>query len=248
MRTMLIFLVCLLQSFVVIAKEPLLIVGEDFPPFSYLEDGEYKGIDIDILKEVSKRLSVQVEFKFYPWARAMAKTRKGHVDGAFGVFRNKSREEFFYYADAPLSYETAVLVVPEDSTRNANMLEDIDGWRVAQIRDTSYSLQYDSYDKIERVWVNSNKQSLELLNLKRIDAAIFNELIFNYSQTVLSEMLDFKKLDLTISKEPQHVVFSKAKGEGHLVLAEQFSREIKKLREEGVIHKIVRSYSSLSLK
>ena len=138
-------------------------------------------------------------------------------------------------------------MVPKGSNRKANMLEDIDGWRVAQIRDTSYSEQFDSYQQIQRVWVNTNKQSLELLDLKRIDAAVFNELIFNYSQTVLNEMTDFKKLDLTVAKEPQHIGFSKAKGATHKKLAEHYSRVIQELREEGFINKVVRSYSALSL-
>lgn len=223
------------------------MVAEQFPPFSYIEEGEYKGIDVDILKEASKRLKHEVEFKFYPWARAMAKVRKGDADAVFGVYRNNQREKNIFYAGAPLSYETAVLVVPKDSHRRANMLEDIDGWRVAQIRDTSYSKQFDNYKNMQRVWVNTNKQALELLELKRIDAAVFNELTFNYSQTVLNEMIGFKKLDLTVAKEPQHIGFSKAKGESHKDLAESYSRVIQQLRDEGFIDKIVRSYSSLSL-
>lgn len=248
MKFLLSTLFSLLLCSTALAQGTIVMVAEEFPPFSYLEEGEYKGIDVDILKEASKRLGVEIKIQFYPWARAMAKVKKGEANAIFGVYRNSDREQYFYYADEPLSYETAVLVVPESSTRKANMLEDIEGWRVAQLRDTSYSDQFDAYMQIERVWVHANKQSLELLNRKRVDAAIFNELVFNYRKAVLDEMLDFKKLDLTVSKEPQHVVFSKAMGPSHKLLAEKYSVAIKQLRKEGVINKIVRSYSSISVR
>ena len=39
-------------------------IKEDFAPFNYIENGEYKGFSIDIIEKVSEILNVQLEYSY----------------------------------------------------------------------------------------------------------------------------------------------------------------------------------------
>ena len=62
------------------AKEYKIAVAH-IPPFSYEEEGVYKGILIDLTQEAMRRLGHGVTFVSYPWPRAVEYVELGLVDG-----------------------------------------------------------------------------------------------------------------------------------------------------------------------
>lgn len=230
-----------------VLAQPLVFVSEEFPPFEYFDEAtaEAKGIDVDILKEIAKRLDLEIQIKFMPWARAMNDAKNGQVDAVFVLYRNEERAKDFYFTSEPLSYETATLITRSSSTKDAYLLEDIEGWKVAQIRDTRYSAQYDNYNGVERVWVKNNEQAIKLLKKQRVDAVIMNKFLYVYRKKAYGDFAGTKQLDLTIAKEPQYIAFTKKKGKEHAELARQFSKVTKALREDGFIHQVIRKYTKI---
>ena len=47
--------------------KPFVIVGDTYPPYSYIENGEFKGTDVDIIKAAFDRMNIKPLFKFRPW-------------------------------------------------------------------------------------------------------------------------------------------------------------------------------------
>jgi len=78
-------------------RRPLRIVGSEFPPFIYEEDGKIKGFEVDLLQEILDRLKIEAEFKLYPWPRAWLMVEKGTADLILDVSYKQSREPFLYY-------------------------------------------------------------------------------------------------------------------------------------------------------
>ncbi|HEV8051932.1 MAG TPA: ABC transporter substrate-binding protein [Parachlamydiaceae bacterium] len=78
-----ILLLLLLNISVLQANEDhSLIVGTnaEFPPFSYIENKTLVGFDIDIAKEVAKRLGKTIHFKDMPFDALIPDVALGHVD------------------------------------------------------------------------------------------------------------------------------------------------------------------------
>ncbi len=46
------------------------LVTLQYPPYEYEEDGEVKGIAVDIITEGFTRLGYEVDITLYPWTRA----------------------------------------------------------------------------------------------------------------------------------------------------------------------------------
>ena len=51
-----------------------------FPPWAYVEGGEYKGIAIDAMREIAKDQNMDVEFKDLPWPSLIPALSKGRID------------------------------------------------------------------------------------------------------------------------------------------------------------------------
>lgn len=227
------------------AIDALIIATEEYPPYEYKEDGVLKGLDIEIIQAASERLGIKVKVKFLPWARAMNNVRLGKNDAMFPMFRTSEREKFLYFTTEHLGHEKNILITNKESTRQARSLEDLAGWEIGIARDNSYGKEFDEYKNIQRHEVTNIKQLIKMAAIgNRFDAATVNELVFAYIVKELGMAGRFKKLDFVVTNQPLYIGFSKAKGKSHKQLAEDYSRVLKQLREEGVIENIIQKYTS----
>ncbi len=70
----------------------------DFPPFSYPEDGEGKGIMIDMLRLVCFELAQKCDFQYYPNRRSKKYMELGLVSGNIPLGWNKKRSQWMYFS------------------------------------------------------------------------------------------------------------------------------------------------------
>ena len=95
-----------------------LVVGLDdgFPPMGYRDDnGNLVGFDIDLAKEVAKRLNMEVEFKPINWTTNIQEVDAGNVDCLWnGMTVTPDREEALLLS-SPYMKNNQVLVVKSDS-------------------------------------------------------------------------------------------------------------------------------------
>ncbi|WP_374656417.1 substrate-binding periplasmic protein [Dongia sp.] len=77
-----------------IAKEPVrLVFAADLVPLSFEDEGEVRGIFVDVAREVFARLGQPVDTALYPWERAQQMVRQGEADG-FITIATKARAEY----------------------------------------------------------------------------------------------------------------------------------------------------------
>jgi polar amino acid transport system substrate-binding protein len=79
------------------AGEPALraVVGDNNAPFNYLEQGQLKGIGVDVAREVTKRAGLTLAAEPLPWARALATAREEKSVLILTVARTPERETQF---------------------------------------------------------------------------------------------------------------------------------------------------------
>lgn len=96
-----------------------IVVGLDdsFPPMGFKnEQNEIVGFDIDIAKEVAKRLSVPVEFKAIDWSSKEAELSSGRIDCIWnGLDITPEREKNMLFSD-PYMNNRQLLFVRIDSS------------------------------------------------------------------------------------------------------------------------------------
>lgn len=83
-------------------------------PWNYMEDGELKGIDIDILNEVGRRIGYEVEFETVEFSGIFGLIDNGKVDtGACQITKTPDRVENYTFSDE-YAYTFYKLAVRED--------------------------------------------------------------------------------------------------------------------------------------
>lgn len=167
-----------------IEKEGKLLVGTEgtYPPFTFHdESGELTGFDVEIAKEVAKRLGVKAEFKETQWDAMFAGLDAKRFDMIANQVGIKPEREEKYAFSNPYITSTGVLIAHEDNTEIKGF-EDLKGKKAAQSMTSNYAAMAKE-NGAEIVGVEGFNQAIELIMSKRADVTINDNLSF----------LDFKK-------------------------------------------------------
>ncbi len=87
-------------------KQTLTIAVEEWPPLEYRENGMAKGVNIEVIRRIMKRLDVPVAFQFYPFARSWMLVQKGKVDAISNVSYQPNRDQALLYTDEQRAFYT----------------------------------------------------------------------------------------------------------------------------------------------
>lgn len=167
-----------------VQDEGKLVIGTEgtYPPFSFHDDkGELTGFDVEIAREITKRLGVEAEFLETQWDAIFAGLDSKRFDMiANQVGIREDRIEKYDFSE-PYITSSAVLIT-NVSNKEVTKFEDIKGLKSAQSLTSNYAETARSYGA-EIVGVEGFNQAIELINSKRVDVTINDKLSF----------LDFKK-------------------------------------------------------
>lgn len=160
-----------------VQEEGKLIVGTEgtYPPFTFHDEtGELTGFDVEIAREIGKRLGVEVEFLETQWDAIFAgldASRFDMVANQVGI--NEERQASYEFSD-PYITSTAVLVVAKGN-EEIKSFEDLEGKLSAQSLTSNYAETARSYGA-EIEGVEGFNQAIELLNSGRVEATVNDNL------------------------------------------------------------------------
>jgi L-cystine transport system substrate-binding protein len=110
-------------------------------PASYYPEGsdELTGYDVEVIKEIAKRLDLEVEFKTSDFSNVMASVQNGRVDiAANDIEITEERKEQFSFTE-PYKYSFTSMIVRKDDLSGIHSLEDLKGKRAGGEAATNHS-------------------------------------------------------------------------------------------------------------
>lgn len=163
-----------------------IVIGLDdsFPPMGYRdENNEIVGFDIDLAKEVAKRMGIEVEFQSIDWDSKELELSTGKIDALWnGMTITDERIDAMYFAK-PYLKNRQIVIVAEDSGITSKA--DLEG-KVIGLQKGSSSLEAFEADKETSASVASVEQYADnvtaFMDLKagRIDAFVVDEVVGRY--------------------------------------------------------------------
>lgn len=155
-------------------------VTPSLPPQQYSENGELKGFDIDLMKEVANKMGLRPEFKVYTYEGAQEALLKGEVDCIPSMTVSTDRKE---YMDFSRAYMQTYMVVAVFENGQYNKLTDLNGKNIAVLRDT-YSEEwvekyFGSIDANIKYY-NTADEILGDVKSGNLDAVVTDEIHLNY--------------------------------------------------------------------
>lgn len=139
---------------------PTLRVATDvWPPFRMLaQDGQFYGLDIDILRRLQARSGVSLEIRRVPWGRALKQMQTGQADLMIGLAKTPERAAFIdylqpaYYQCRPAFYGKAEAVV------GIKRYEDLYGRELGYVLNSAYFSPFDEEAQIDKHGVPTEAQ------------------------------------------------------------------------------------------
>nr|WP_321501153.1 transporter substrate-binding domain-containing protein [uncultured Dethiosulfovibrio sp.] len=121
------------------ASQKVVVYGDDgYPPYSYGEGRDVKGIYVDILKEAfSKMEGYDVEIKVLPWKRLLSELEAGKIMAGFPPYKVASRP-WMVYSEPILQENVVVFGLKSKMEGKTKWPEDFYGSRIGLNNGYSY--------------------------------------------------------------------------------------------------------------
>ncbi len=224
-----------------------LILGLDdaFPPMGFQNDKkEIVGFDIDVAREVCKRMGVELVLQPISWDAKELELSTKNIDCIWnGLSYNEKRAEAMTLSDTYMK-NRQVAVVLADS--NVNTLADLAGKIVVIQNGSTASDAMDANEDFknslkELVKVEDNVQALLDLKTSGSDAVVMDEVVARYY--IDKEADTYRVLDEYLAEEDYVVGFRK----GEEALCSEVEKYIKEMAADGTLAKICETWMGKDL-
>ena len=226
---------------------------DNWPPFSYVNDGVLTGYHVDLVKAIFKGIGCNVKFiTDATWSRSLLLLRDGNIDFLMNATKTKSREENFIFS---IGYEKEYVAVYTKSRkfcgRENQTIQEFFAKRmvVGMVRGAAFGEYIDKIiqDKNVKKYIFELKdhQSLQdFVELGRVHAYIdyYHNGVFSNLNGSPSEN-SAHMCTAPISVGYNHFIVSKSSSFGS-DLMERINREVNKLITTGTLAVIKGSYFS----
>ncbi len=234
-----------------VASQPPLRLAtvDNFPPFSFMEQGRLTGVDVDVVYEMASRLNLRIEIESFPWARVMEFVKDGSVDGGFAAFLTPERKTFCLYTGI-LHYEEFHIFVKKGREFPFSKLKDLYGKTIGKDIGVFVSQAFERDVKEGKIIVE-NVSDVDLLNLKkisldRIDAMIGDVGVTAYHAKKLGMEREIVSLGPIHEKQAAYLILSKKSTfPDKLIWQEKMRYTLVQIWEDGTYNAIMDRYTAL---
>lgn len=121
------------------AAEPqLTFYTEHLPPYSYVQDGEVIGINVELVETLCQRLELSCSISLLPWRRAFSLAQQQPMSGVFSTSRTAAREQLFQWV-GPIASDWGYLFRLKGRTEvNPASLDEAKAFKLAVARGDVY--------------------------------------------------------------------------------------------------------------
>jgi polar amino acid transport system substrate-binding protein len=179
------------------------VMTENLEPLAYIENNKIKGLGVEIVQKMLKKLKIPEKITFYPWARAYQYliTQPKHV--LFSTVRNSQREKLFKWV-GPIIKTRSVFFKRADSDIEFESLDAARGVDTILVSRNFPEYQILKQMNFKNLYVTSNPAiSFKMLIGKRAD------LLANMELTSYS-ILKKNNIDPKLIKKTNIVIFKRS--------------------------------------
>lgn len=174
------------DSLAKIQEKGKLVVGLDdsFPPMGFRsESGEIVGFDIDLAKEVAKRMGVEVEFKAVDWDGVVLSLKNGMIDAIWnGLTITPQREESIDFSQPYLKNSQSIVVQKSsDIESKADLADKVIGIQLGSSAVSAVESEPEvlaSFDELRKF--SNNTEALMDLQTGRVQAVVLDVIVGRY--------------------------------------------------------------------
>ena len=212
----------------------VMVTEAGFAPYEYYENGEIVGADVDIAKEIAKKLGKELVVKDVAFDSIINEVKTGKADfGAAGISYSDERAE---KVDFTINYTTSkkIVIVKEDSNITTN---DLDNLKIAvQLGSVGDSYVTKNYPNAEVVRQKKYLAAIEDLKTSKVDCVVMDELP---AKEILEENSGLKILENELFTDTYGMIVKK----GNKELLNAINEVLEELMKNGKIEEFIINHS-----
>lgn len=230
------------QSFEKVEKTKKLTVatsGTLYPSSYYNDQNELTGYDVDIIKEVAKRLDVEVVFKEYNVDGQITSVAKGESDLAANDFSLNGERKKKFLLTSPIKYSFDSMIVRKSDNSGIASLDDLKGKKAAGEPNTNYMKIAEKYGATLVTYDNAtNDQYLTDVANGRTDVILNDYYLQKMSVGALPD-IPVKILENVYFNATTSGFLLKKES---VALADKINETLKEMQQDGTLKKISETY------
>ncbi len=222
---------------------------EPWKPYQYRnEEGDLKGLDIELMKAVTRQMGCDLTLVERPWKRHLRDLREGRVDLAAGADYSERRADYARFSDAYRT-ETVRLFVRAGEVAHYQLdtLSDVTegNFRLGISRGYDYGDTFDAIAARPGAAEHIHAARNDLLNYrklarKRVDGILTDPLVLHARVRGTELEGAFEPYPLAVKQARIHVMFSRASTSEALV--QRFNRAMETITQNGAYDRIFNAY------
>lgn len=214
------------------------VLGLDdaFPPMGFRdENNEIVGYDIDLAKEVTSRMGVDLELQSIDWNSKEQELVTNNIDCIWNGFtKSPAREKVMTFSEAYVMNQQVIVVKSNSSYKT---LEDFVGKTIGLQGGSTASDAMESAPEFKAslkdiIEFKDNLTALMDLNIGGVDGVVIDLLVAN--DTIKRSKLDFVILDNGLAEEEYAIGFRK----GDLALRDAINAQLYAMQKDGTLAEI----------
>ena len=134
-------------------------IDENYPPHEFVENGEVRGFNVDLIKAMAEAVNESVEFKPMPWDSVLKSLDNGSIDMAF-MAAYETRNELYDFTNPVLNITLAIFV--KSNVYGIASIEDLKGHTVVVERgDIAHEIVSNTGARV--IAVDNQQEALNML-------------------------------------------------------------------------------------
>ena len=211
-----------------------------YAPFSWEENGKYRGIDVEVLDAVAEAADFDYELKPMNFDAVIPGLISGQLDGAIaGINMNDERRKIMDFSEGYFDSGLSVIV---RKGSNVTKIEDLQGKKAAVKKGTTGALfveQNESKYDFDVAYYTSSPETMMAVKNSNADFLLEDYPVIAY-QIKIGVQEGLEIAIPRVSGTPQYG-FAVKKGANQELL-KKFNAGLKKIKENGTYDKIVSQY------
>lgn len=246
-------LLILITNSAMAAPKVVMATVVEFAPYIMTRGDKSDGIDLEIAKELCKRISYDCIFKQMDWKLVQQSLKLGRIDVGFSGFKTPEREEYAFYLDEYFHKSTYRVFTRKDSDFEFHSYKDLHGKSFATGSGQNLGDDFNalvSAKKVNLVRFEEIEDMFQALELGKVKAVIGNSQEYRFYLKEAYKLNSYKELDYSIlAAKPSYLMVSKnsTKHSAKKLYAE-LNREFNKMVAEGIRERITEKYLGPELK
>lgn len=213
--------------------------GTLYPSSYYNDENELVGYDVDVAKEVAKRLGVEITFKEYNVDGQVSSLTRGEADFAANDFGLTDEREEKFSLSTPIKYSFDSMIVRKSDDSGIASLEDLDGKKAAGEPNTSYMRLAESYGAELVTYDNAtNDQYLTDVANGRTDVILNDYYLQKMAVAALPDIPVKILEDVYFNPNETGFLFVK----DHQALQEKVDAVLAEMKEDGRLKELAETY------